>query len=258
MLPVCHSLWLGETMPPLLASCLETFVRHGHRVVLWAYRRLPDLPRGIELSDAAEVLPFERVGLPSMDRRVAGIRGPVSVRTAGFDGDIWIDADLICLRPLTFKDAYLFAYESRTQINNAVLRLPAGSTILHKLRALFPGTGLIPPWFGPARKFRYHVRRLVGIHRDISTLPISSTGPRALTWYAGTEGVAHHAKPVDVFYPLRYHQSGRVLEASFELASIVTPRTCCVHLWHSGLPRTTPEPGSVAARLLARDFPSLR
>jgi hypothetical protein len=257
MLPVCHSLWTGEKLPPLLASCLESFLRKGHRVVLHAYQNLQDLPRAIEVRDAARILPFEAVGSHSWRGELPAFADRFRYELLERVDGLWIDSDMICIRPIDLTEPYLFGYESATQIGNAVLRLPAGSAVLQHLRALFPGTGFIPPWFGPIRRSRYRIKRLCGVHRDISTLPHGSTGPSALTWYAGAEGHARYAQPTDVFYPLHYRQCTRALDPAFELASVITPRTRCVHLWHDTLRSTDPRPGSLVARMLTRDFAAL-
>jgi hypothetical protein len=170
---------------------------------------------------------------------------------------LWIDADLICIRPIENAGPYLFGYESETQIGNAVLGLPSGSALLQHMRGLFPGHGFIPPWFGRTRKLRYQIKKLCGVHRDISTLPHGSTGPRALTWYAEAEGVKHNALPIDAFYPLHYLRTRELFDPDFDIASVITRQTRCIHLWHNSLPPMQPDPRSVIGRLIVRDFKTI-
>jgi hypothetical protein len=256
-LPVCHSLWTGDGLPPLLAACLESFVRQGHQVVLHAYRNIA-APPGIEVRDASFTLPLKPVGVHLGHGAMATFSDWFRYELLERIDGIWIDADLVCIRPIEFGQPYLFGYESRAYIGNAVLRLPAGSALLQHLRRQFVSQGFIPPWFGPVRRCRYSVKRLFGAHQDISTLPHGSTGPRALTWYAAVEGVSRYALPIDVFYPLHFLKCDRAFDADFEVASVITPRTLCIHLWHNSLVQCEPHPRSLAGRMLARDFDSLR
>lgn len=255
-LPVCHTLWIGDRLPPLLAVCLESFVRQGHRVELHAYRSV-EAPRGVTVRDASAILPYRPAGSHQGHGAIPvfadWFRYELLERVHG----IWIDTDLVCVRPIALRKQYLFGYDSGRVINNAVLRLPSGSALLRQMRDLFPGHGFIPPWFGPVRRLRYRVKHLCGIHRDITTLPHASSGPAALTWYANEQGVADQALPPEAFYPLCLSQCSRALNGDFDIAGLITPRTLCVHLWHNSLPSLDPHPHSLIGRLLARDFQAL-
>ena len=56
-LPTIASFWHGSALGPSAAACLVSFVRQGHRVVLYSYAPL-NLPPGIEPGDANDVLPW--------------------------------------------------------------------------------------------------------------------------------------------------------------------------------------------------------
>lgn len=247
----CHTLWIGESLPPLFVSCLLSFVRAGHRVVVHAYQNI-DLPRELEVRDAARILSPDR-----LDRQLRGAARPLLADYFRYElleqiNCLWIDVDLICIRPIDIDAPYIFGYESASQVNNAVLRAPPGSNLLQNMLALFRADGaVIPPWFGPTRRARYHIKKLVGIHRDLTTLPYASTGPRALTWYVGAEGLQHFVQPRDVFYPLSYLDIGRLRDPKFDLESIITPRTRCIHLWNQSLQMSTLECSEPLQRVLA-------
>ena len=245
----CHTLWIGGSLPPLFVSCLLSFVRAGHRVIVHAYQNL-DLPREIEVRDAARILPPDR-----LDRLSGAARTLLAdyFRYELLDqiDCLWIDVDLICIRPIDIDAPYIFGYESASQINNAVLRAPPGSNLLQNLRALcHADNAIIPPWFGPVRRARYRIKKLVGVHRDLTTLPYASTASRALTWYVGAEGLQHFVQPRDVFYPLSYLELGRLLDPKFELETIITPRTRCIHLWNGCLQMSTVERSKPLQRIL--------
>ena len=246
----CHTLWIGTELPKLQACCLESFVQQGHEVVLYSYHKM-EVPSGVAVRDASLILPYQPVG--SLAIFSDWFRYELLARIDG----IWIDTDLVCIRPIQIADPYIFGYETEGQINGAVLGLPQQSKILSILRGLFPGRGFIPPWFSSTRRFRYRVKRVLGIHKGVSTLQHGSTGPRALTWYARSEGVLDKAQPTDVFYPYSYLQVMRAFDPTFDVLSVITQRTLCIHLWQHAMASAEIHPKSLIGRVLARDFKAI-
>lgn len=60
-LPTINTIWIGLELGPIHVECLKSFLKHWHRVVLHVYEEPVDLPFGIELSDANELLPRELI-----------------------------------------------------------------------------------------------------------------------------------------------------------------------------------------------------
>ena len=63
MLKRVNSLWVGDRLGYLEQVCLVSAAAVGHPVTLYSYTpdRLKGVPPGIELRDAREVMPEERV-----------------------------------------------------------------------------------------------------------------------------------------------------------------------------------------------------
>ena len=57
LLEPVKSLWIGPSLPPAQAACLKSFVNVGHSVELFTYADLPEVPEGVVLRDAREILP---------------------------------------------------------------------------------------------------------------------------------------------------------------------------------------------------------
>jgi hypothetical protein len=55
-----QSFWFGENITQYQRLAMKSFVDFGHRYILYAYRKF-DVPAGVELRDAAELLPEARV-----------------------------------------------------------------------------------------------------------------------------------------------------------------------------------------------------
>src|SRR3954467_14258102 len=98
MLPVINELWIGQ-LSPVEQLCLKSFVAKGHNVHLYTYDAIENVPQGVTLQDAAQILP------PSQIFRNRRGRGKGSL--AGFSdlfrykllldkGGWWVDTDVFC------------------------------------------------------------------------------------------------------------------------------------------------------------------
>ncbi|MBC6417071.1 MAG: galactosyltransferase Lgt5, partial [Rhodospirillales bacterium] len=133
----CHALWIGERLPPLARACLGSFLRFGHRVVLYSYGPLADLPDGIELKDAASVVRPERIVRHARTKSPALFANHFRYKLLEREPGYWIDCDLYCIRPLSIAENPVFGWQDRQYINNALLRFDAGSPLLASLTALY-------------------------------------------------------------------------------------------------------------------------
>lgn len=251
--PVCCALWVGPALGPLERTCLASFVEAGHPVDLYAYGAIDGVPAGVTRRDATEVLP--RAAL--LRHRATGswslgsnrFRYALLRRGRG----VWIDCDLLCLRPL--PDApYLFARETARRINGAVLRLPSTDPVLDDLEAIFTTPRFVPP-FEPVRRrvlvaLRHRLRRGYGL----ADMPWGVAGPRALTHYLARRGLAARALPAESFYPVSLRDAGALLAPDpSAVTRRLAPDTYCVHLWNQALraQSTPPPPTSFVGAVLA-------
>ena len=123
-----RSFWYGEPLSPYQQLCLKSFVDHGHEFILYCYDHF-DVPSGIELRDAAEFFPRDRVffyrkGLDAGS--VAAFSDLFRFRMLHDCGGWWVDADVVCLSPEVPSRDIVFAFEdkSRQSVGSAVLKFP--------------------------------------------------------------------------------------------------------------------------------------
>lgn len=132
-LPTINMLWIGK-LSPVERLCLESFCRQGHPVHLYCYEPLADVPAGVTLQDAGQILP------PSLVFRNRRGKGKGSL--AGFSdlfrykllldrGGWWVDADIFCLRPFDFAAPYVFGLEG-TAVASGVIKMPAGCELAQR------------------------------------------------------------------------------------------------------------------------------
>src|SRR6185369_12125094 len=132
-----QSFWFGENITQYQRLAMKSFVDFGHRYILYAYRKF-GVPAGVELRDAAELLPEPRVFFYG-DKAGVG-RGSV----AGFSnlfryhllrrlGGWWVDADVVCLSGTVPSDEIFLGWECENLIGNAILRFPKEHRFIQKL-----------------------------------------------------------------------------------------------------------------------------
>lgn len=237
-------------MGPLERACLRSVLRQGHRLTLYGYDPPDGVPDGIEIADAAAILPRERVirhreGSPSLFSNL--FRYEMQRRGLG----TWIDADVYLLAPLDGTRAYLFGCEAPGVINGAVLRLPPDSPMLPPLIALFEEIE-VPPWLPWRARVAARWRLAARGRTGLANMPWGSAGPKALSWTAARFGLADQALPIEMLYPVPWQQAAWICDPAASLVEKVGPRTVAIHLWNERIKhlkdRPAP-PGSFLARL---------
>lgn len=246
------TLWIGARLGPVERACLRSALRHRHRVALYCYAPPDGVPAGIELRDAAEILPagaivYHRGGSPSLFSN--RFRYELLRRGLG----TWIDCDLYFVAPLSELGEVVMGEQGGGTINGAVLRLPPASPMLAELLALFDERS-VPPWLAWRARIAARLRLTTTGRSGIARMPWGSAGPEALTWLARAHGIAGQAQPASRFYPVPWTDAAWLLDPARPLETVVGPDTVAVHLWNEwlrGLDLAAAPPGSFAARLLA-------
>lgn len=245
----CVTLWIGDSLGAVERACLRSVLRQRHHLTVYCYREPTGVPEGVELQDAASVLPATAL--------VRHRRGSVAPFSDWFRYELlkqgvgtWIDTDMYLLRPLDEQVEHLFGEERPGVINNAVLRLPPDSPALHDLLSPFRGT--LPAWLAPRHRLSSRLRKWWAGGVDVGAMPWGTTGPAALTAAAAKFGLSELALPPPAFYPVPWERADWVLDPTLDLQQMVADSTVGIHLWNECIrhvkERPAPE-GSFLQRL---------
>ncbi len=248
----CTTLWIGPSLSPLERACFRSVMRAGHPLILYCYDEPAGIPEGVEVRDAATILPRESI--------IRHRTGSVSLFSNWFryelqrqGAGIWIDSDIYLLRPITENRSFLFGFEDVGIINTAILRLPPDSSLLTRLLKIFEEDS-VPAWLPRRPRLNAWWRLKTQGRTGLSEMPWGVTGPRALTALAAEEGVTHWALPPHIFYPLHYTQADRILDPAFSLADMTASDSVAIHLWNENIKHFKDKPappGSFLAQLQA-------
>ena len=115
---IVHAVWIGARLSLMEQLSIRLLQQHGHEVHLWTYDPIVNVPKGVVVNDAALILPRESIfrytGMPLGYIPNGGI-GSLAHWSDRFQlkllhqqGGIYLQLDVACLRPLNFKNRYLF------------------------------------------------------------------------------------------------------------------------------------------------------
>jgi hypothetical protein len=249
-------LWIGPVLGAVERACIKSVLRQGHPLALYCYRRPAGVPAGVELRDAAEILPEDRI--------IRHRTGSVALFANWFRYELqrrglgtWLDTDAYLLRPLESEKPYLLGEFEPGRINNGLIRIPADSPVLPPLIALFEEK-TVPAWLPPRARVAAWWRLKTTGRSGLAQMPWGSAGPQALTALARAYDIAHLAEPPEVLYPAPWQKADWIRDPAIRLEDVISERTVSIHLWNERIKqfKDAPAPaGSFLARIQAEGAP---
>ena len=124
-----HMLWIGERLSQIEQMSCKSYLKHGFEVNLWAYDDVRDVPEGVELKDANEVLPARRI-FTYRNGSYAGYANLFRYAVLTQFGGLWSDIDILCLRDVDEIDSGPFLVleqgvgKKKMNINNCLIHCP--------------------------------------------------------------------------------------------------------------------------------------
>lgn len=134
--------WHGPPLGPIRRACLETFLRKGHTFTLYAYDVPNDLPSGVVLGNASQVIPISNIFYyRNPFSGETGDLGPFSdlfrFKLLSQEGGWWTDVDTLCLSANIGSPDYAWAQEqpeiNKKAIGTSQIAMPAGSRVINTL-----------------------------------------------------------------------------------------------------------------------------
>ncbi len=226
------ALWIGGTLSYLEQLCLVSFIDAGHHVRLYTYDGVENVPDGVEIADADDILPqtgflrHGRTGSPALHSDVFRYH-----LLAKEDRTIWADTDAYCVKPFTTPTGHFHAWESEHVVNGGVLGLPRNSETLRQLLDFTADEFSIPPWY----RGRY-IRRLqqsldAGTPIPASAMPWGVWGPHAITHFLKVTGEVRFSLPSVALYPFSFRDRNMMVRHATNEADFITDETFSIHFY---------------------------
>ena len=200
---IIQSLWIGKLSSMEKLSMLS-FLRHGHEYHLYTYGPVEDVPDGVIIKDANEIIRPDDLDYRKF-KRLALFADCFRYRLLHYKGGWWADTDVICLKPFNFFCSHVFARESKDWINNGIIKANLYSSIMEYC------------WF-----------KCLGMNP--ADVEWSETGPKLLTAAVKELHMEKNVEPMETFCPVPWSEAKKFVTPGE--AIIVPPEAYAVHLWN--------------------------
>ena len=254
MRPDVVTFWHGP-LDALRRLCLRSQVAAGHRVTVYSFEPLAGLPDGVGNAEAEAILPHafsEKLRPPEPDGTWRDwttlqfsdfFRMRLMARHAG----LWLDADVLLLRPVEIDEAKpFFAWERPRQLGNSVLYLAANDPIVVAFEDLMEQEELTPDWLALRHRLTFTLRKLRGGSNRLSDIRVAIFGPAALTALARRAGELRYALPKKSFYAV--HADPKLFFEPQDFSALIgDPDIIGFHISPKGRGNQPPVPGSLYA-----------
>jgi len=127
------ALWIGRPLSKIEVLSLNSYIYHGHNVFLFTYGNVKNIPSGVNVLDAREILPESSI--ISFENSYSNFSDWFRYEMINKKDIFWTDLDSVCLSSKwDFKDKYVFGindkHNQKEYICTSSFRLPANSEIL--------------------------------------------------------------------------------------------------------------------------------
>lgn len=122
--------------------CVRSFLIHGHEFELYTYGNIDEVPKGVRILPAQDILPRSLADQYVM--RSGNFKGLVSpfsdlfrLKALAERGGMWVDMDIVCVAPFDFQQSHILASEraldGASKVTNSVMKAPAGDGFIQEL-----------------------------------------------------------------------------------------------------------------------------
>jgi hypothetical protein len=253
MRPDIVTFWHGP-LDQLRRLCLRSQVAAGHKVTLYSFEPIAQLPDGVGNAEAEAILPHDFAGRlrpqnPDgvwIDRTMLQFSDFFRIQLMAKNAGLWLDADILLLKPIEIDPAKpYFAWEQPRQLGNSVLYLPASDPIVAAFQALMAQDELTPNWLSLRHRLTFMLHKLRGTKR-ISDVRLAIYGPAALTALARRNNELSHALPKKSFYAV--HTEPKLFFEPRDFSALVRdPDIVGFHISPKGRGNQQPVAGSLHA-----------
>jgi hypothetical protein len=253
MRPDVVTFWHGP-LDALRLLCLKSQVAAGHKVTVYSFEPLGQLPDGVGNAGAEAILPraFAEKLRPTgpdgawRDWTILQFSDFFRMRLMAQNAGLWLDADVLLLKPVEIDPAKpYFAWERSRQLGNSVLYLPPSDPIVTAFAALMLKDELTPDWLALRHRLTFALRKLRGLNR-LSDIRVAIYGPAALTALANRADELRYALPRKSFYAV--HAEPKLFFEPRDFAALVgDPEIIGLHISPKGRGGQRPIPGSLYA-----------
>ncbi|EEI92473.1 hypothetical protein HMPREF0765_2088 [Sphingobacterium spiritivorum ATCC 33300] len=126
---IIQGLWIGEYLSKMECLCMTSYLSKGHVFHLYSYNTFSNLPKGVILMNANDIIPKNKLFRDSSGGWSSfsdWFRYMLLYKKGGW----WVDMDSVCLKYFDFEEEYCFSLESDDIVNNGFIKAPKKAEFL--------------------------------------------------------------------------------------------------------------------------------
>lgn len=135
---IVNGLWIGKSLSKLEMLTINSFVNNGHIFYLWVYNHLNiEFPDNVIIKDANEIIPENKIFRYNYTNQFGHGKGSLGGFSDIFrykllyeHGGWWTDMDVTCLKPLNFKEEYVFRTHHELNVVGNIMKCPKNSVLM--------------------------------------------------------------------------------------------------------------------------------
>jgi hypothetical protein len=152
------------------------------------------------------------------------------------EGGVWVDTDVVCLKPFDFQEEIFFGLEQFDKVNCAVVGASPGQEIFQFLARQVERPNDFLPYDAAKHKRRKLLRRyLKGNKRG--NVKWGETGPVGFTKALHHFGLFDKALPISAFYPVHSTCWTSIFDTAAADPDRYFPDSYAIHIWNEMLRR---------------------
>ena len=247
------SLWIGTRLHYLNQLCLMSHVKQGHPTVLYCTDTVTNVPDGIEVRPASDIMALDRAIIAQTSESF--LSNVFRYKMIRQTDAIWIDCDAYCHRPFPDAMVNIFAgHGFRGALNCGVVSIPKDGELIRQLLDYYDNLPEAPAWFNKQQKKRLEKQdTLLPQAVRIYNAERTAFGPQAFTYFAQQTGDYEKALSPDHLYPVPFQLNDVFFDPHGRVEGHFTDNTLSVHLYTNGTKpfwrKNPPLQNSYAARM---------
>jgi len=229
--PTIKTLWIGTELSSIEQLSIKSFLAWNHQVELFVYSDVKHIPPGAILRNANEILPESLIFRYKHNKSLAAFANWFRYKLLHEEGGIWVDLDVVCLKPFQFDRELIFGKEEYGKFNNAVLGGQPGHPLFKFMmdQAASPNSFLPFDTFNEKRR-KLNRKYLQGNNRG--NLKWGETGPVGLSKAIYYLGLEDYALPYTAFYPIHPKCWDSIFDSTYPDPDKTFPNSFAIHLWN--------------------------
>jgi len=208
---IIQSMWIGNKLSTLERLSFISFLENGHSFHLYAYDNIENVPDGVIIKDANQIIPADKIFKYKEHDSYAGFANLFRYKLLLEKGGFWVDSDVICLKKFDFNEEHVFAgFRQKERFSflknhvcNCIIKAPIGSEVM---------------------KFCYEN----ALNKNSEDLYWGQTGPVLLTEAVKKLKYKKHIKKPNIFCPVDWWDYENLINGSAKLKK----ESYGIHLWN--------------------------